>query len=402
MARPLDGIRILDFSTMILGPLATQYLGDMGADVVKIEPPDGDLTRAIGPRRSTGMAAFYLNSNRNKRSLVLDLKAEGAQEVLHRLVRQCDVVVHSVRTSATRRIGLAYDQLSAINPGLVYCHVKGFSDRGPYAGKPAYDDVAQAESGLAMMQVPVTGEPRYVPSILADKITAVHAAMAILAAVHHRTRTGEGQEVHVPMFETMAAFNTVEHLWGEVFQPPLGGMGYAPIVAGTRRPFRTRDGHYLCVLPYTDGHWRRFCHEVDQPDLATDPRFATHAARVSDQETFWDQVGRMVARFDKADLLERLKRADMPYGEVNSFHDLLRNPQLESLGFWQSVDHPTEGNLRTARLPIEMSGTPLETYTHAPGLGEHTDIILDELGIPADEQARLKRSGVFGKTCKSD
>jgi crotonobetainyl-CoA:carnitine CoA-transferase CaiB-like acyl-CoA transferase len=206
-AGPLEGVKVLDLSSVVLGPMTAQYLGDMGADVIKVEAPEGDITRSIGSRRSEGMGALFLANNRNKRSVVLDLKRPAGQAALWRLAAGCDVLLHSIRTSSAERIGLAYAPLAALNSGLVYCHVKGFSDAGVYAGRAAYDDIVQALSGLAMLQTIAAGEPRYVPSIIADKVTAVHAAYAIVLALFHRARTGRGQEVVVPMLETMVAFN---------------------------------------------------------------------------------------------------------------------------------------------------------------------------------------------------
>ena len=271
---PLAGLEILDLSSVVLGPMTAQYLGDMGADVIKIEPPEGDVTRLIGPRRSDKMGALYLANNRNKRSLVLDLKRADAQAALRRLVERSDVLLHSIRTPAATKLGLDYETLSALNPRLVFCHMLGFSDSGVYAGRAAYDDIVQALSGLAMLQKVPAGAPRYIPSILADKTTAVHAAYAIMLALFARERTGRGQKVGVPMFETMVAFTSAEHLGGHIFEPPIGEMGYTPVRQGMRRPFKTQDG-YLCFMPYTDEHWRRFIGLIDAPEIAADPRFMT-------------------------------------------------------------------------------------------------------------------------------
>lgn len=392
----LHGTRVLDLSTMIVGPVAAQMLGDMGADVVKVEPLEGDMTRRIGPRRSSDMGAFFLGSNRNKRSIALDLKHPQAQEVLEALVRQADVLLHSIRTDAATRLGLAWDRLRKLNPSLVLCQVKGFSDDGLFAGKPAYDDVAQATSGLAALQSVVSGEPRYVPSILGDKITGVHAAFAVVSALCHRQRTGEGQEVSVPMFEQMVAFNMIEHLWGETFIPALAGMGYPPISTASRRPFRTRDGAYLCVLPYTDQHWARFCEVVDDPELTADSRFNTHAGRQADQPGFWNEVARRVAHKTKAEWTELLTRADVPFGNVNSLPDLLEDPHLRSVGFWEVRDHPTEGPLRVMANPIRMPASPTAVRRLPPRLGEHSVEVMHQLGFDEERIGALVAQGAVG------
>lgn len=377
---PLEGIRVLDLATMIVGPMAAQSLGDMGADVIKVEAPEGDLMRRIGPRHSPDMGAFFLGANRNKRSIALDLKTAEAQAVLEALVRGSDVVLHSIRAPAAARLGLSYQRLSALNPAIILCRVGGYGEEGVDAGKPAYDDVAQAVSGLAALQSVVSGEPRYVPSIIADKVTAMQAAYAISLAICHRLRTGEGQEIRVPMFETLVAFNLTEHLWGETFVPPLAKMGYPPVSTAARRPFKTLDG-YLCVLPYTDQHWARFCEVVGDPALTADARFATHAARQADQVGFWNEVGRRVSVRSTADWIESLTRADVPFGKVNSLDDLLHDPHLETVGFWETREHPSEGKLRVMANPIGLSASPPSIRRLPPRLGEHSDEIRRELGL---------------------
>jgi len=329
---PLHGITVLDLSSVVLGPMAGQYLGDMGADVIKIEGPEGDVTRAIGPRRSQAMGSLFLANNRNKRSVVLDLKTADGQAALHKLAAGSDVLLHSIRASAAARIGLAYPGLAAVNPRLVYCHVRGFQDDGPYGGRPAYDDIVQALSGLAMLQTIAAGEPRYLPLLIADKVSAVHAAYAVALALFHRERTGQGQEVGVPMLETMVAFNMHEHLGGSVFEPTIGRMGYEPIRQGMRRPFRTRDGH-LCLLPYTDPHWLRFLELVARPDLAADPAFASQHGRQANVGRVWEEVGRLVALRSNAEWTALLEGTDIPHAALNDLEDLLDDPHLAATGF---------------------------------------------------------------------
>ena len=381
---PLTGLRILDLSSVVLGPMTAQYLGDMGADVIKIEPPEGDVTRLIGPRRSEKMGALYLANNRNKRSVVLDLKRSDAQAALRKLVERSDVLLHSIRSPAAARLGLDYGSLAALNPRLIFCHLLGFSDSGLYAGRAAYDDIVQALAGLAMLQKASAGEPRYIPSILADKTTAVHAAYAIMLALFARERSGRGQRVGVPMFETMVAFTSAEHLGGCVFDPPVGEMGYAPVRQGMRRPFKTKDG-YLCFMPYTDEHWRRFLGLIDAPEIAGDPRYMTMKGRQANIEMVWAEVGRQLTRRTNAEWLALIGETDIPFAVLNELEDLLTDPHLESIGFWNRMQHETEGMLRLPSNPIEMSATPPSIRRLPPRLGEHTAEVLAECGYDAAE-----------------
>lgn len=379
MTGPLDGLRVLDLSSVILGPMTGQYLGDMGADVIKVEGPEGDVTRSIGPRRHEGMGALYLANNRNKRSVVLDLKTEAGRASLLKLAARADVLLHSIRTGAAARLGLSFAALAAVNPRLIYCHVRGFEDDGPYGGRPAYDDIIQALSGLAMLQMIAAGEPRYVPSIIADKVTAVHAAYAITLALFHRERTGLGQDVGVSMLETMVAFNAHEHLGGAVFEPIIGRMGYEPIRQGMRRPFATQDGH-ICFLPYNDPHWLSFFRLIDRPDLAANPIFGTMRGRQANLAAVWAEVGTLIAQRTSAEWLTLLAGTDIPHAVLNDLENLLDDPHLAETGFWQMFEHPTEGTLRLPSNPIALSATPPSIRRLPPRLGEHTDEVLAGLG----------------------
>jgi len=380
---PLHGLIVLDLSAVILGPMTGQYLGDMGADVIKIETPEGDVTRAIGPRRNEGMGALFLANNRNKRSVVLDLKTASDQAMLQQMAAKADVLLHSTRARAAQRIGLGYAGLAAANPRLVYCHVRGFGNGSPYGDRPAYDDIIQALSGLAMLQQVAAGEPRYVPSIICDKITAVHAAYAIMLALYHRERTGHGQEVIVPMLETMVAFNLQEHFGGAVFDPVVGEFGYTSIRKGLRRPYPTKDG-YLCFLPYTDANWAKLLERIARPDLAADPRFATQRGRQANMSALWAEMAAEIAARTSAEWEAILDGSDIPNAVLNDLEDLLDDPHLAASGFWQSFKHPTEGSLRLPVNPLVLPDCPPSIRRLPPRLGEHTEEVLREWGLNGD------------------
>ncbi len=395
LPRPLEGIRVLEIASMIFGPLAGQYLGDMGADVIKLEPPEGDLTRSIGPCRSPRMGSFFLTSNRNKRSIVVDLKMTEGKEILQSLASKTDVLLHSMRTPAANRLGLDYASLSQQHQRLIYCHVAGYGDDGLYAGRPAYDDIIQAASGLATLQTVIAGQPRFIPTIIADKISGLHAAYAIMAALMQRSQTGLGQQVDVSMFEAMAAFNMMEHQWGHAFEPPIGPMGYEPVSTAARRPYKTLDG-FLALLPYNDLHWNRFFELAGESQIMQDPRFATFAARQKNVQLVWNEIEKQIARKTNAQWLELLTPEDIPFSVVNSLEDLVNDPHLKSVDFWQIHQHPSEGSLRMARVPIQMSGARTDFKRLQPQLGEHSKEILQELGF---DDSRISQWTTVGGPC---
>jgi crotonobetainyl-CoA:carnitine CoA-transferase CaiB-like acyl-CoA transferase len=389
---PLSGVRVVDCTTVVLGPWAAQQLGDLGADVIKVEPPEGDTTRQLGPMKNPGMGAFYLAVNRNKRSIVLDLKQPAARDVLLRLARDANVLLHNYRPQAARRLGMSYEAFRAVNPGIVYVGTYGFRAAGPYGDKPAYDDIIQAASGIASLQASIVGEPRYVPTIVADKSSSMTVLAAVLAALYHQARTGEGQEVEVPMFESMAAWVMVEHLYGETFRPALDTIGYKRILNPNRRPFKTKDG-YLAILPYTDQNWRDFFTLTDRQDLLDDPRFKTLGTRLRHIEILYGEVGAVAVTRTNAEWLADLDRLNIPAMTVNSLESLLHDPHLEAVGFWQTVDHPTEGRMRLPGLPASYGKTPGAIRRLPPRLGEHSAEVLREIGLGEDEVAALLASG---------
>jgi len=388
----LNGVRIIDCTTVVLGPWAGQQLGDLGADVVKVEPPDGDTTRQLGPMRNPGMGAFYLAVNRNKRSIVLDLKQESARQVLLKLASKADVLLHNYRPRAAKRLGLSYDMFRAVNPGIIYVGTYGFRASGPYADKPAYDDIIQAASGLASLQSALTGEPRFVPTIVADKTSSMTLFAAVLAALYHKARTGEGQEVEVPMFESLAAWVMVEHLYGESFVPAVETVGYKRVLSPHRKPFKTKDGH-LAILPYTDQNWRDFFAIAGRQDLLDDPRFKSLASRLRHIDFLYGEVAKIALTRTNAEWLAELDPANIPGMTVNSLESLLRDPHLEATGFWQEMKHPSEGPMRLPGIPAAYGKTPADIRRHPPRLGEHTLEVLREAGLSTAEIDALLATG---------
>ena len=382
MSAPLEGIRVVEMTSVVLGPYACQMLGDLGADVIKIEPPGGDTNRNLGPHRNhRDMGSLYLTCNRNKRSVALDLKSARGRNAALDIIKTADVVVHNFRPQAMQRLGLDYPAVQAVNPQVVYCATYGYSRKGPYGNKGALDDSIQAASGIAVLQSMVEGEPRYLPTIIADKTTAMVVVQSVLAALFHRERSGEGQEIEVPMFESMVSFVMAEHLWGQTFEPPIGTAGYVRLMAKHRRPYKTRDGLYLAVLPYWDNHWRTFCELAGRPELAEDERFIDMATRLQNINESYRVTGEIIASRDRADWLALLGETNVPMMVVNSLDDLIDDPHLVESGFWQEAEHPTEGRIRMSSPPMNFGRTPASIRAMAPRLGEHSQEILREAGL---------------------
>ncbi|MEZ5727505.1 MAG: CoA transferase [Burkholderiaceae bacterium] len=392
---PLDGIRVIDLTSVIMGPYAGQILGDLGAEVIKVESPEGDVMRAAGPNRSAGMGHVYLNVNRNKRSVVLDLKDSDGRDALLRLVETADVLIYNVRPQAMKRLRLAYEDVRAVNPRIIYAGGFGFGQDGPYAQRAAFDDLMQAMSGTAALQSisqgTVDGEaapPRYVPINFCDRVSGLHMLYAVLAALYARERSGEGQAIEVPMFETMAAFVLGEHLGGYTFEPRQGPMGYARIVTPYRRPYRSADG-YISVMPYNDKQWRAFFDAIGSPGTMQDPRFATQEGRAANIEAVYAYMEQEIAKRPNREWVELLTRADIAHSPVKSLEDLHEDPHLQAVGFFEPFEHPSEGELRRTKIPTKFSGTPATVRRHAPLLGEHTEEVLREIGLPEDMVTRL-------------
>ena len=393
MAGPLDGVRILDLTTVVMGPYATQILADLGADVIKLEPPEGDVMRHNAPMRSKGMGHIFLNANRNKRSVVLDLKKGGGREACLAIAKGADVLVYNIRPQAMARLKLSYEEVRAVNPRLIYVGAFGYSQRGPYAAKAAYDDLIQGAVGLPWLAKEAGAEsPRYVPATLADRSVGLHIVNAICAALYFREKCGKGQRVDVPMFESLLQTVMGEHMGGYTFLPQSGQPGYARMLAKERRPYETTDG-YVCVLVYNDKQWRAFFDLIGRPELLADPRFATQEARSRDFEGAYAMIADEMKKRSTADWIAAMEAADIPVQRMNSLADIIDDPHLAATGYFRAVEHPTEGSIRSMAVPSEWSESTPEYRRHAPRLGEHTREVLREAGYAAQEIEALITSG---------
>jgi crotonobetainyl-CoA:carnitine CoA-transferase CaiB-like acyl-CoA transferase len=377
MSGPLNGIQVIDLTTVIMGPSATQVLGDLGADVIKVEASAGDSMRNIGPMRSRGMGPLFMQANRNKRSISLDLKSKDGLAHLHRLLADADVFISNIRPRALARLGLSYENVAALNPSIIFCSTVGYGQDGPSAAAAVYDDLMQAASGVSGMFERVDGKPRYAPVNICDRVVGLYAAIAVQAALFHRQRTGEGQSVEVPMFETMADFVLSDHIGGHAFVPPLGPTGYLRLLSRERGPYATTDG-YIAVVVYLDAHWQKFTQIIGRPEILEDPRFHNLQTRTTHAEDAGRLLAEELVKRSTADWLEVLHAADIPACRVNSVDDLFENEHLAAVKFFSEVEHPTEGRLNLPRPSLLFSRTPLEVRHLAPTLGQHNQ----ELGIP--------------------
>ncbi len=374
---PLAGIRVVDLTSVVFGPYATQVMADMGADVIKVESPDGDNTRWISAGPEHAMGGIHVNVNRGKRSLMLDLRQEADKQVLRKLVETADVFIHSMRGKAIARLGFDYAAVKALRPDVVYVNCYGYSRRGPEADQPAYDDTIQAECGITHVQNLINGEPGFVGTIMADKVAGLHALYATMMALFHRARTGEGQEVEVTMFEAMTSFMLVEHANGRLFDPPLGPAHYHRAVERNRRPYKTRDG-YVAALVYNDKHWNAFIEAV-QPEWNSS-EFATLELRAKQIGRVYGLLGETFLTRTTQEWLDLLRELNIPASPLRSTDELFENEHLNAVGFFETVESDY-GTLTYPGVPTWFGATPGQVAGPAPRLGEHNSELLAELGL---------------------
>lgn len=396
MPGPLSGIRIVDLTSVLMGPYATQSLGDMGADVIKVEAPEGDITRQIGPMRNPGMGPVYMNANRSKRSIALNLKSPEGRAVLLRLVKTADVFVYNMRPSAVARLGLTYEKILKVSPKIIYVGMFGYSQNGPYADRPAYDDLIQGISTLPTLIARAgDGTPRYVPNAMADRVTGLWAVNAILAAIIGRGQTGTGQKIDIPMFESVTAFVLNDHLGGLSFDPPLDQGGYQRQLSSNRRPYKTKDG-YICALIYTDKQWRNFFSAIGKAEqLEKDSRFSSVAERGKYIDEIYGEVSDMIESRTTAEWMALFNEADIPVAPLHDLESIRHDPHLKATGFFEKENHPSEGPLVKMRVPGDWSKTQPESTRPAPRLGEHSAEILQEAGYSEKEINDLRTAHVI-------
>lgn len=392
MLNLLQGVRIIELTTTVLGPMAGQILADFGAEVIKVESPEGDLARYIVPRAQSGESAMFINNNRNKRSIVLNLKHKEGSKILHKLVASADVFLHNMRLSAIERLGFGPEQLRLANPRLIYCSAIGFGSNGPYAARPAYDDVIQAASGIAGLPVYTGEEPRYVPGVIADKIAALYAANAITAALLGREHSGQGTTLEVPMFEALASFVMTEHLAAASFASDAA-PGYQRLLNKHRRPFRTANG-WLAVLPYTENHWRRTLGEIDRDDILAQPWFTDATMRSQHAPQMYKALAEAMHNDTTEAWLAIFERLDVPHSRINTLADLLNDPHLVKIDFFKPTDG-MKARARSVPQPVRVTDAPSTPDQPAPALGANSRELLLELGLSEQTIAQLAAKNII-------
>jgi crotonobetainyl-CoA:carnitine CoA-transferase CaiB-like acyl-CoA transferase len=391
---PLEGVRVLDLTSVVVGPLATQILADHGAEVIKVETKSGDLVRMMNGKSVTpGMGAKFLHLNRNKRSIVLDLKHAAGREAVLRLVRKSDVMVWNVRPGAMARLKLSYEDVRAVNPKIIYCGMFGFGQDGRYRDKPAYDTILQGSGGMAALHHRATGEPRYVPMVVADKVVGLIAVQMIAMALYRRTQTGEGCSIEIPMFENLVKFVLEEHLYLKTFEPPLGGTGDPRLLDPLGKPIPTQDG-WICISANTNEQAFAFFAAIGRPELKDDPRFSSVQARFVNVGEYFKVRAEALKGRATAEWIEILEKHDVPCMPYHTLDSLLDDPHLAEVGFFEMKEHPTEGKIRNFRLPNRWSSGARKDWIPAPKLGQHSAEILQEAGYSDAEIQEMIKRGV--------
>ena len=385
---PLEGVKVLDLTTVIMGPFTTQVLGDFGADIIKIEDPDGDMTRDIGPSKTSKMSSMFLGVNRNKRSLVLNLKKPEAKAALWKLIEGADIIVHNIRPQKIAALGFDPDTVLSKNPKIIYVGLHGYREDGPYGGLPAFDDVIQGQSGIAGAFETRDGKASLVPTVMADKSVGLMASTGLLAAYIQRLKTGKGSYLEVSMFEGMVGYTLIEHHYGATFVPPLDQIGYPRALSSNRKPYKSADG-YICILPYTNHQWINFFKIIKRPELLKDKRYSSVKERSKDINFLYEIVGQSVINKTNKEWTELLKKYEIPHGLVNRLENLKDDPHLKELNFFRPYNHPTEGALEVPDSAFRFNRESLPVRRHQPKLGEHSNDILKEAGFKDDEIIKI-------------
>ncbi len=401
---PLAGIRVIDMTSVVVGPMVTLMLADYGADIIKIEPPTGDIVRNLAGRAITpNMSPKFLHLNRNKRSLAIDLKKPAAYAALAKLLAGADVLLWNVRPSAMTRLKLSYDDVKALNPKIIYCGIVGFGQTGRYRSKPAYDSIIQGAGGIAALHHRATGEPRYVPIVMADKTTGLIATQMVLMALYHRERTGEGQSIEVPMFENIARFVLEEHMYHMTFDPPIGTTGDPRLFDPGARPLPTKDG-YMCISANTDAQAFAVFDAIGKPEYKTDPRFSSVAARFKHVPEYFAARAAGLTQKTNAEWIAIFDKADVPAMQYHTLESLMEDPHLEDVGFFRKFDHPTEGRMIDMALPNKSTAGARTDFMPAPKVGQHTVELLREAGYDEAAIDAMVAAGIAvdGRLEKSD
>jgi len=387
---PLQGIRVIDMTTMLLGPYATQIMGDLGADIIKVEPPQGDGRRTFGPSVNPLMTSQHLHVNRSKRSIVMDLKQAAGREALLILCKTADVLVHNMRSQAMRKLNLTYSDITKVNPRIVYCGAFGYGNAGPYADRPAYDDLIQGLVAIPYLNKQMGGGAAYVPLNICDRNCGMAMTYNVLAALLARERTGEGQEIEVTMFETMAEYVLSEHMWGRTFVPAIDDMGATRLF--DRRPLTTKDG-YITVQASSDAQFERFIKVIGRAELKDLERFSHRAIRYKHLPELFDIFDAELSKKTTSEWADLLMSVDVPFAPIHTLESLMDDPHLREIGFIKTIEHPSEGKIRSFAVTSRWSKTAPENERHAPLLGEHTLEILHEAGFTANDIEALAASG---------